>query len=97
MERLKVPVFGGGDEGAEYTVTDVGALTLGGEAKEASAISEPPFILSEGLPPIPPKLVKKIQKGDYVDMAELLRDNMELGRRQNLEACLGGGARPSRR
>ena len=30
-------------------------------------------------------------------MAELLQDNMELGRRQSLEAGLGGGARPSRR
>ncbi len=52
-----------------------------------------PFILSEGLPHVPPKLVKKIQKGDYVDMAELLRDNMELGRRQSLEAEPGGGSR----
>ena len=32
-----------------------------------------------------------------MDMAELLRDNMELGRRQSLEASLGGGTRPSRR
>ncbi len=38
-------------------------------------------MLSEGLPAIPAKLVRKIQKGGYVDMAELLRDNMELGRR----------------
>ena len=30
-------------------------------------------------------------------MAELLRDNMELGRRHHLEAGLGGGTRPSRR
>ena len=41
-----------------------------------------PFVLSEGLPPVPAKLVAKIQKGDYVDMAELLRDNMEYERRQ---------------
>ena len=40
------------------------------------------YILGEGLPSIPANLVAKIQRGDYVDMAELLRDNMEMGRRQ---------------
>ncbi len=98
VERLKVPVFGGGDEDTGSTVADVGILAsgggAGGGAKEAS---EPPFILSDGLPPVPPKLVKKIQRGDYVDMAELFRDNMELGRRHPLDAGLGGGARPARR
>ena len=58
--------------------------------KESSVISEPRFILSEGLPPVPPKL----QKRDFVDTAELL---WELGRRQNLEAGRGGGAHISRR
>lgn len=37
-----------------------------------------PFILSEALPVIPGKLVKKILKGEFVEMAELLKDNMEL-------------------
>ena len=41
-----------------------------------------PFTLGEGLPPVPGKLVQKIQRGDYVDMAELLRDDMELERRK---------------
>ena len=35
------------------------------------------FILSEGLPPVPYKLAAKIWRGDYLDMAELLRDNLE--------------------
>ena len=34
------------------------------------------------LPPVPAKLVAKILKGEYVDMAELLRDNMEAERRR---------------
>ena len=42
-----------------------------------------PFILGECLPPVPQKLVTKIQKGNYVEMAELLRDNTELQRRQS--------------
>lgn len=32
--------------------------------------------------PLPTKLVAKIRKGDYVDMAELLRDNIEAERRR---------------
>ena len=42
-----------------------------------------PFLLSEGLPTIPNKIkiVKKITNGDFVDMAELLRDNIEAERR----------------
>ena len=38
---------------------------------------EKPFILSEGLPPVPYKLASKILWGEYIDMAELLRDNLE--------------------
>ena len=43
------------------------------------------FLHSEGLPPIPANLVAKIQKGDFVDVAELLRDNMEAERRHSKE------------
>ena len=42
----------------------------------------PPYILGEGLPVVPGKIVAKIQKGDFVDMADLLRDNMEAERRR---------------
>ena len=42
-----------------------------------------PFILSEGLHPVPAKLVSKIC--DFVDMAELLRDNLEALRRGTLQ------------
>jgi len=31
---------------------------------------------------IPAHIVRKIQKGDYLDMAELLKDNMEAKRRR---------------
>ena len=34
------------------------------------------FVPSEGLPPVPAKLVKKILKGEFVDMAELLRQTI---------------------
>ena len=40
--------------------------------------------LSEALPVIPPKIFKRIWKGEFVDMAELLKDNMEAERRRSL-------------
>lgn len=39
-----------------------------------------PFILCENLPVVPVRLVKRILKGDYIDMAELLKNNMEAER-----------------
>ena len=39
-----------------------------------------PFVLGEALTVVPARLVKKIQRGEYVDMAELLKDNMEVER-----------------
>ena len=33
-----------------------------------------PFVVSEALPVIPPKILKRIWKGEFVDMAELLKD-----------------------
>ena len=41
-----------------------------------------PFILGESLPVVPAKLVKKILRGDFVDMADLLEDNLEAERRR---------------
>lgn len=45
-----------------------------------------PFVLGEGLPPIPARLVGKIRKGEFVDMADLLRDNLEADRRRGRES-----------
>ena len=52
--------------------------------------STPPFLLSECLPPVPAKLVAKIVKGDYVDMAELLRDNIEAERQRTTDSSVAG-------
>ena len=49
-----------------------------------------PFTLGEGLPVVPAKIVTKIQKGEYVDMAELLKDNIEVGRRRVEQGGAGG-------
>ena len=58
-----------------------------------------PFIVGEGLPAVPAKLVAKIQRGEYVDMAELLKDNTEAERHRTPQKRLQGGqiSRSSRR
>ena len=38
---------------------------------------EAPFVLSEMLPVVSAKLVRHILRAEYVDMAELFKDNME--------------------
>ena len=55
-----------------------------------------PFILSEGLPPVLHKLVSRIQREEYVDMAELLRDNLEAQRRSQWTTSSSTGSNPSR-
>ena len=56
-----------------------------------------PFILSEALPVLPAKLVRRILRGEYIDMAELLKDNMEVERRRALSEAEEGRARVNRR
>ena len=66
-------------------------LSTAGEAAAGVATSRTrevnpdslPFVLSETLPIVPAKLVRKILSGDFVDMAELLKDNMEAERRRH--------------
>ena len=54
-----------------YSSTESG--TEGGAKGEVGK----PFVLSEGLHPVPHKLAARIIRGEYIDMAELLRDNLE--------------------
>ena len=58
----------------------------------ATEDSMQPFILSEVLAPVPARLVAKIVKGDFVDMAELLRDNLEAQRRGSQSDTEAAGA-----
>ena len=74
----------GGDgvpEGGATGFEGAGAeLPAKGKGKVVDKLAKP-FLLSEGLPPVPGKLVARILKGDFVDMAELLRDNLEAQRK----------------
>ena len=58
-------------------------------------VEDSPFIISEGLQLVPVKLVKKILRGDFVDTAKLLRDNLEADRWvQGREAGSADGSTP---
>ena len=53
-------------------------MNLAGNQATTKKATSGDTLLGEGLPPMPAKLVSKIHRGQYVDMAELLlRDNME--------------------
>ena len=42
-----------------------------------------PFVLRETLSVVPAKLLQKILSGEFVDMAELFKDNMEAEKRRH--------------
>ena len=53
-------------------------------------------MLNSVLPVVPARLVRRIAKGDFVDMAELLRDNLEAERRRaQSEIDTGRGVAPA--
>ena len=57
-------------------------------------------MLSKTLPVVPAKLVRKILSGEFVDMTELLKDNMEAERKQHssdADAMQGHLGHPSAR
>ena len=83
---------GGGAAGAGQPSTSSGATEAGDPQSSGK-----PFILSEGLPPVPYKLVARILKGEFIDIAELLRDNLEAQRRASAVAQHGAtGASPAK-
>ena len=47
-----------------------------GNSKRAATISTPSF--GAGLPPVPQKLVERIQEGEFIDMAELTIDRLSM-------------------
>ena len=53
-------------------------------AKETESKAAP-FVLGEGIPPVPARVVARIWKREYIDMADLLRDNLEAERRSMVQ------------
>ncbi len=104
VASLGLPVFPS-DEGGERStpareaVKQAVELAAGKKAQGQYRNSDEgsPFILGEALPVVPGKLVLKIQRGEYVDMAELLKDNVEAERRRLAAGESGKMSRSSRR
>ena len=102
VKELQLPTFGkdGGPQVQKNPRDPPGGRAVPLPQKEKVNVGEGApnqYILGEGLPPIPAKLVAKIQRGDYVDMAELLRDNMEMGRQQAATSTPSDTQKSSRR
>ena len=58
-------------------------------AGEAAAASFRPRVVGEGTPPIPARIVKAIQTGQFADFAELLSDNLGFLRRLQASSIMG--------
>ena len=79
MRELSLPSFGViGVAESKGSTTESVPPALGKKADMGGK----PFIISEALPVIPAKLVKKVERGEFVDMADFLKDNIEAERRR---------------
>ena len=78
--------------GDAMTSKDVGGAT-GGDSSSATVMSLP-FILSESLAPVLAKLVARIYRDEFVDMADLLRDNLEARRQGDLPEAMSSSMEP---
>ena len=102
VEELALPTFterstdrGQPEEGS--LGGELGAAGSGDPRVAAKAEDLHPYIISEALPKVPGKLVSRILSGEYVDMAELLKDNVEAERRRLLSGESRLGQRLGRR
>ena len=97
LAGLGLPIFHAASGGTDSAGRPAGAALGTPEPPAKSDVSS--FSLGEGLPPVAAKLVAKILSGDYIDIGELLLDNMKAERRrlwvQHAESAgtSGGGNR----
>ena len=75
-----------------------GSLASGSTLVSPAQTEDSPFLLGNGLVPVLVHLVTKILRGEYVDMAELLSDNLEAQRRGWLQdPSIAGSGQTTRR
>ena len=104
VASLRLPVFSAEEDLGERAPQVEGhrqpaSYLPGKRDRERARLSEEvsPFVLSEALPVVPGKLVQRIQKGEYIEMAELLKDNVEAERRRVAAGDSGQAGRTCRR
>eukprot|EP00118_Oscarella_pearsei_P017030 m.167429 g.167429 ORF g.167429 m.167429 type:complete len:303 (+) comp38931_c0_seq2:1241-2149(+) len=73
--------------------------TAGAPPQKKSRASTPAFPMGNSLPPVPGRVVAKVEAREFVDFAELLTDNAELIRRETDRdrPCLAAPSRPPMR
>ena len=88
VEALGLPVFTvdrakaedsqtastGGLQGADVATQPAGVVAAAGGKKNKPQELQP-FVFSEGFPPVPAKLVAKIHRLEYMDMADSIADS----------------------
>ena len=97
VESLDLPVI----PAADSVVPPVSGV-LGPTSSEAAAGGDTPaevqpFLFSQGFPPVPAKLAGKILRLEFVDMAELLQDNIEVERRRGSQGESSSGSKHTSR
>lgn len=83
LPAVDLPSFEGDEPSTEETCVVVAkSARVAGADSKGSKTKSAPFVLNSVLPVVPARLVRRIVKGDFVDMAELLYDNLEAERRR---------------
>ena len=106
IEALSLPAFvepstreegrSGGKEPEESTASP--SVVWEGRATGRELVPDNlPLVMGEALPVVPAKMVKRILKGEFIDMAEFLKDNAEAERRRATVGESGQAVRGSRR
>ncbi len=78
--------------GIPTNTKEAAAITAEGvPTEDLSTPLAAPFLLGETLSAVSAKLVTKNHKGEYVDMAELLKDNIKIPHRKDTQEGSSGG------
>lgn len=97
MRDLGLPVFD--DHGSPSVAPVEGPKCVGAGREPASSkkgdVTVQKFQLGPTLPVVPARIVRRVLRGDYVDMAELSEDNLELELRRSTEGEEGKPTPPS--
>ncbi len=98
VRDLGLPVFD--DHGSPSVAPVEGPKCVGAGRESASSkkgdVTVQKFQLGPTLPVVPARIVRRMLRGDYVDMAELSEDNLELELRRSTEGEEGKPTPPSK-
>ena len=97
MVGLNFPSLTGGEQPAGGRVAISSGSGEPAVGRSEASQETPQLVVSESLPVVPGKLVRKILQGEFVEMAELQKDNMEVERRRAAAGEAGQATRVNRR